>query len=54
MVKNRLAASSDGVIAVVSAITIMVLELKVSHGDSIESPLPLAPMLLSSLYVGTY
>jgi uncharacterized membrane protein len=36
---NRLEASSDGVIAIL--ITIMVLELKVPHGTTIEALLPL-------------
>ena len=33
MGKNRLEAFSDGVIAII--ITIMVLELKIPHGDSV-------------------
>ena len=56
MGKNRLEAFSDGVIAII--ITIMVLELKVPHGDSFEALLPLAPVLLSYvlrfIYVGIY
>jgi uncharacterized membrane protein len=56
MGKNRLEAFSDGVIAII--ITIMVLELKVPHGDSLEALLPLAPVLLSYvlsfIYVGIY
>ena len=43
MGKGRLEAFSDGVIAII--ITIMVLEMKVPHGDSLESLLPLAPGL---------
>ena len=39
MQKTRLEAFSDGVIAIL--ITIMVLELKVPHGDSIDDLLPL-------------
>jgi len=54
--KNRLEAFSDGVIAII--ITIMVLELKVPHGDSIETLVPLVPAflsyVLSFVYVGIY
>ncbi len=39
MGKGRLEAFSDGVIAII--ITIMVLELKVPHGDTLEALLPL-------------
>jgi uncharacterized membrane protein len=56
MVKNRLEAFSDGVIAII--ITIMVLELKVPHGAGIEALLPLWPVfmsyVLSFVYVGIY
>src|SRR4051794_40346394 len=56
MGKGRLEAFSDGVIAII--ITIMVLELKVPHGDSIEALLPLVPVflsyVLSFVYVGIY
>lgn len=56
MGKNRLEAFSDGVIAII--ITIMVLELKVPHGDSIEALAPLLPVflsyLLSFIYLGIY
>src|SRR4051812_14001086 len=56
MGKGRLEAFSDGVIAII--ITIMVLELKVPHGDSPESLLPLLPVffsyVLSFVYVGIY
>ncbi len=56
MGKNRLEAFSDGVIAII--ITIMVLELKVPHGATVEVLLPLAPVLLSYVlsfvYVGIY
>jgi len=54
--KNRLEAFSDGVIAII--ITIMVLELKVPHGETLESLMPLVPVflsyVLSFLYVGIY
>ena len=56
MGKGRLEAFSDGVIAII--ITIMVLEMKVPHGDSLESLLPLVPVflsyVLSFVYVGIY
>jgi uncharacterized membrane protein len=56
MGKGRLEAFSDAVIAII--ITIMVLELKVPHGDSLESLLPLVPIflsyVLSFVYVGIY
>ena len=56
MDKNRLEAFSDGVIAII--ITIMVLELKVPHGESIDALAPLIPVflsyVLSFIYVGTY
>ena len=56
MQKNRLEAFSDGVIAII--ITIMVLELKVPHGESLASLRPLAPVflsyVLSFVYVGIY
>ena len=45
MHKNRLEAFSDGVIAIL--ITIMVLELKVPHGDSLDTLKPLLPVFLS-------
>jgi uncharacterized membrane protein len=45
MGKGRLEAFSDGVIATI--ITIMVLEMKVPHGDSLASLAPLLPVLLS-------
>jgi len=45
MNKGRLEAFSDGVIAII--ITIMVLELKVPHGDSLDALLPLWPVFLS-------
>jgi uncharacterized membrane protein len=56
MGKTRLEAFSDGVIAII--ITIMVLELKVPHGESIEALTPLIPVflsyLLSFVYVAIY
>lgn len=56
MHKNRIEAFSDGVLAIV--ITIMVLELKVPHGDSLQNLLPLWPKflsyILSFIYVGIY
>ena len=42
---TRLEAFSDGVIAII--ITIMVLELKVPHGDSLATLAPLAPVFVS-------
>jgi uncharacterized membrane protein len=56
MDKGRLEAFSDGVIAII--ITIMVLELKVPHGDSLQALKPLIPVfisyLLSFIYIGIY
>lgn len=56
MKKGRLEAFSDGVIAII--ITIMVLELKVPHGDDIHLLIPLIPKfvsyLLSFVYIGIY
>lgn len=56
MSKGRLEAFSDGVLAV--AITIMVLELKVPHGDSFETLIHLLPKffgyVLSFIYLGLY
>src|SRR5687768_6065133 len=56
MGKGRLEAFSDAVIAII--ITIMVLELKVPHGESLESLRPLVPIflsyVLSFVYVGIY
>src|SRR5437763_3350843 len=53
---GRLEAFSDGVIAII--ITIMVLEMKVPHGGSLDDLLPLLPIflsyLLSFIYVGIY
>lgn len=56
MGKSRLEAFSDGVLAII--ITIMVLELKVPHGDTLAVLLPLVPVLLSYIlsfvYLGIY
>ena len=56
MGKGRLEAFSDGVLAII--ITIMVLELKVPHGDSLDVLAPLVPVflsyVLSFVYVGIY
>jgi uncharacterized membrane protein len=53
---SRLEAFSDGVIAII--ITIMVLELKVPHGDTVDALIPLVPSflgyVLSFIYVGIY
>jgi len=56
MGKNRVEAFSDGVLAII--ITIMVLELRVPHGASIQSLAPLYPVflsyVLSFVYLGIY
>ena len=56
MTKGRMEAFSDGVLAIV--ITIMVLEMKVPHGDDLASLKPLLPVfisyILSFVYVGIY
>jgi uncharacterized membrane protein len=56
MGKGRLEAFSDGVIAII--ITIMVLEMRVPHGDSLRDLLPVLPVflsyILSFVYVGIY
>jgi uncharacterized membrane protein len=56
MGKGRLEAFSDGVIAII--ITIMVLEMKVPHGENVQALRPLLPTflsyLLSFVYVGIY
>jgi uncharacterized membrane protein len=53
---SRLEAFSDGVLAII--ITIMVLELKVPHGDDLASLRPLIPVflsyVLSFIYIGIY
>lgn len=56
MGKNRLEAFSDGVLAII--ITIMILEIKIPHGDELISLRPLIPKLISYIlsftYVGIY
>lgn len=56
MGKNRLEAFSDGVIAII--ITIMVLELKIPHSDTMDSLQSLLPIflsyVLSFVYLGIY
>ena len=53
---TRLEAFSDGVLAII--ITIMVLELKVPHGEGLEVLRPLVPVfvsyVVSFIYVGIY
>ncbi|QKG52206.1 TMEM175 family protein [Hymenobacter sp. BRD67] len=56
MQKGRLEAFSDGVLAII--LTIMVLEIKVPHGDDFTALKPLLPIclsyVLSFIYVGIY
>lgn len=56
MGKNRLEAFSDGVIAII--ITVMVLELRVPQGKTIDALAPLIPVfltyVLSFIYLGIY
>jgi len=56
MGKGRLEAFSDGVLAII--ITIMVLEMKVPHGDDLAALKPLFPVflsyILSFIYIGIY
>jgi uncharacterized membrane protein len=56
MGKSRFEAFSAGVIAIIN--TIMVLELKVPHGGSLEALAPLIPVflsyVLSFIYLGIY
>ncbi len=56
MGKGRLEAFSDGVIAII--ITIMVLEMKVPHGDGLAALRPVIPVflsyVLSFIYIGIY
>jgi uncharacterized membrane protein len=54
--KTRLEAFSDGVLAII--ITIMVLEIKVPHGETLDALRPLIPVflsyVLSFVYIGIY
>lgn len=56
MTKGRLEAFSDGVLAII--ITIMVLEMKVPHGDSLKDLKPVLPVfisyVLSFINIGIY
>ncbi|HEX4823934.1 MAG TPA: TMEM175 family protein [Candidatus Polarisedimenticolaceae bacterium] len=56
MGRGRLEAFSDGVIAII--ITIMVLEMKVPHGVTVDALIPIIPTflcyVLSFVYVGIY
>ena len=56
MTKGRLETFSDGVIAII--ITVMVLEMKVPHGDDLNSLKPVFPVflsyILSFINVGIY
>jgi uncharacterized membrane protein len=54
--KTRLEAFSDGVIAII--ITILVLELKIPHADTLEALRPMLPVfasyVMSFVYIGIY
>ncbi len=56
MNKGRLEAFSDGVLAII--ITIMVLEIRVPHGSTLDDLKPLTPIvlsyILSFIYIGIY
>jgi len=56
MNKGKLQAFSDGVLAII--ITIVVLEIKVPHGEELADLKPLIPIILSYIlsfiYVGIY
>lgn len=56
MTKGRMEAFSDGVLAII--ITVMVLELKVPHGDTLDALKPVLPRfisyVLSFVYIGIY
>lgn len=49
MDKGRLEAFSDGVIAII--ITIMVLEMKVPHGDTLAALKPMLPVFFSVTFL---
>ncbi|MCD6017392.1 MAG: Potassium channel [Bacteroidetes bacterium] len=53
---SRVEAFSDGVLAII--ITIMILEIKVPHGDTFQDLMPIVPKfityLLSFIYIGIY
>src|SRR3982751_5504964 len=56
MTTGRLEAFSDGMIAII--ITLMVLEMKIPHGNGLQELAPLLPVflsyVLSFIYVGIY
>ena len=56
MTRGRIEAFTDGVLAII--ITIMVLEIKVPHGNYLDSLIPLIPIIisyiLSFIYIGIY
>ena len=56
MTKGRMEAFSDGVLAII--ITIMVLEMKVPHGDTLQALKPVLPVfisyVLSFVHIGIY
>jgi uncharacterized membrane protein len=56
MTKGRLEAFTDGVLAII--ITIMILEMKVPHGEHFEDLKPIIPVfgsyVLSFIYIGIY
>jgi uncharacterized membrane protein len=56
MSSNRVEAFSDGVLAII--ITIMVLEMKVPHGATLDALVPIVPTflsyVLSFVYIGIY
>ena len=53
---ERLQAFSDGVLAII--ITVMLLEMKIPHGDDLKALVPVVPIflsyILSFIYVGIY
>lgn len=56
MNKNRLEAFSDGVLAII--ITVMILEIKIPHGNQVTDLIPVLPVflsyILSFLYIAIY